>query len=237
MNTSVSRSAPPAGRQPDRQKATVPESGHAQHQTQQQLMLEIVGAASDRIGHDLLGFTVPLRAALEVAAESGIDVATAPEACRLIERLGAALQMIGASERMSMTAELTAVYETMQPLLKATLPRGVQLVAELGEPDATINAGREALSQALFRCCQVVGARAEPGDRVVVRRDRAAEPGHMELRFTLETRNEQRPAGADVAGKLLPQPGDPMLRALGASIEHADEPAGAAILLTIPLSH
>lgn len=232
MNTSVShvsQSAPRSARRPERQPANSPQTG-------QSLMLDAVGRAADRIGHDLLGLTVPLRAAMEVAEESGLDLATAPEACRLIERLGAALQMVGATERMSMTAELTAVYETMQPLLKATLPRGVQLVAELGEPDATINAGREAVAQAMFRCCQAVGAEAAPGDRVVVRRDSAGEPGYIDLCFGLETRDQQRSADTELATMFLPQADDPLLVSLGASIEAAAGPAGPTIVLTIPLS-
>lgn len=239
MNTSMSQPAlqparqsgrhsdPHADRQSGRQSGSSPRDDQSRH-----IILDTVGRSADRIGHDLLGLTVPLRAAIEVAAESGLDLATAPEACRLIERLGASLQMLAATERMSMTAELTSVYETMQPLLKATLPRGVQLSAELGEPGVAIDAGREALAQAIFRCCQAVGGEAVAGDRVVVRRDSASEPGHIALRFALETR-DHRAADADPASKFLPQAGDPVLVSLGASIEAG---AGPTILLTIPLS-
>jgi len=199
-----------------------------------QRMLLIVAGAAGRIGHDLLGLTVPLRAVLEAAAADGVEVSTAPEACRLIERFGAGLQMLAATERMSVTAELGAVYETIQPLLKATLPRGVQLVAELDDAPHVINAGREAVAQALFRCCHAVAAAAVAGDRVVVARRPSSEAGAIDLRFVLEAADPERTGDARLAAGLLPRHDDPLIVALGATVEVRTGKPGPAVVLTVP---
>lgn len=199
-----------------------------------QRMLHVVASAAGRIGHDLLGLTVPLRAVLEALAADGADISIGPEACRQIERFGAGLQMLAATERTSMTADPGAVYHTMEPLLRATLPRGVQLVAEFGEP-AQLDAGREAVGQAMFRCLHTVAASAAPGDRLVVRSGLSSEEDALDLRFSLEPSGAERPATTSPASDLLPRHDDPLTVALGAMIEAQAGEAGPIIVLTIPL--
>jgi hypothetical protein len=207
-----------------------------QAELSRQRMLQIVASAVGRIGHDLLGLTVPLRAVLEAAAEDGVEVSTAPEACRLIERLAAGMQMLAATERMSVTAELGAVYETIEPLLKGTLPRGVQLVAELDDAPLVIPAGRESVAQALFRCCHAVAAPAVPGDKVVVRRRPSSEAGAIDIHILLETPEPRDAAPAKVGAELLPRHDDPLIGALGASIEVRPGEPAPTIVLTVPLA-
>lgn len=207
-------------------------------QTEQsrQRMLQVVASAAGRIGHDLLGLTVPLGAVLEAAAADGFDVSSAPEACRLIERFGAGLQMLAATERTSATADPGAVYHTMEPLLRATLPRGVQLAAEFGEPAQALHAGREAVGQALFRCCHALAASAAPGDRLLVQCVPSSEDAAIDLRFTLEVADPDRAGSAAPLSDLLPAHDDPLITTLGALIEVQAGDRGPTIVLTIPLA-
>lgn len=212
-----------------------PTGNPPQAEQSRQRMLQVVGSAADRIGHDLLGLTVPLRAVLDIAAEDGVEVSSAPEACRLIERLGATLQMLAATERMSVTADVGAVYETIQPLLRATLPRGVELRAEFGELPQVVGAGRESVAQALFRCVHAVGASAVAGDRIEVESGPSSEADAIDLAFALEVSDPQRAAGA-VLADLLPGHDDPLILALGALIEVGARSSGPTVVLTIPLA-
>jgi hypothetical protein len=203
-----------------------------QAEQSRQCVLEALAGSAGRIGHDLLGLAMPLRAVLESAAEDGVEVAGGPEACRMIERIGAGLQMLAAGERMSATAEIGAVWETIEPLVKATLPRGVVVDWRL-EGSQTVRAGREAVAQAIFRCCHAVAAWSGPGSKVVVRGGAGGDSNaSAELRFELE-----KPAQAEPGGGLamLPRHDDAVIAAMGATIEARPADPGLALVLTVPV--
>lgn len=204
-----------------------------QAEESRQRVLEVVARSAGRIGHDLLGIAMPLRAVLECAADDGVEVATAPEACRMIERIGAGLQMLASTERMSATADIASVYETIEPLVKASLPRGVELAADLPAEKQTVRAGREAVAQLIFRCCHAAGAWSGAGSRLVVRTAASPDAGALELRFELERPGRDQPSGGLA---LLPRHDDPAITALGATIEARPADPGLAVVLTVPVA-